>query len=380
MNIYKKYSKFVLKLQIYSAIIKLIAGFLCFFREEMCMEKVTYVTARESVTKFINNEFDEFPKKLNSQFLNFFSELTTYEEEGQKLRPNILFTNAIDYICKTIPEAYKIEMFTDESDVMFNYRIKKLAPFTKHDWIIYVNIKETSITYGICRVLNSIKEQSLKKLIFSNSILKERHDKVSCVYVEPISNYTIHLYSLMGEQLSVNNTLDETKISDWQTEITEFVNDSFSKLRTTPKKLTEIKTLYENIFDSVFKNIHGALCVVVDKDYVDNGFFSDGVWLKEPISFSKLFLRTKTYNESKLTAFCELFMDMLDYDGITIVDNTGRIRAYNVFVESNNKALNISGGARKRAAYTIINSRRKRIVGIYFQSHEGEMFYKRVKK
>lgn len=344
------------------------------------MEKVTYVTARESVTKFINNEFDEFPKKLNSQFLNFFSELTTYEEEGQKLRPNILFTNAIDYICKTIPEAYKIEMFTDESDVMFNYRIKKLAPFTKHDWIIYVNIKETSITYGICRVLNSIKEQSLKKLIFSNSILKERHDKVSCVYVEPISNYTIHLYSLMGEQLSVNNTLDETKISDWQTEITEFVNDSFSKLRTTPKKLTEIKTLYENIFDSVFKNIHGALCVVVDKDYVDNGFFSDGVWLKEPISFSKLFLRTKTYNESKLTAFCELFMDMLDYDGITIVDNTGRIRAYNVFVESNNKALNISGGARKRAAYTIINSRRKRIVGIYFQSHEGEMFYKRVKK
>ncbi len=73
-------------------------------------------------------------------------------------------------------------------------------------------------------------------------------------------------------------------------------------------------------------------------------------------------------------------MDMLDSDGITIIDNTGRIRAYNVFVESSNKNFNITGGARKRAAYTVINSRRKRIVGIYFQSHEGELFYKPVKK
>lgn len=344
------------------------------------MEKVTFISAKESVTKFMDSEFENFPKKINNQFLNIFSELATYEEEGTRLRPNILITNAIDYICKIIPDAYKIEMFSDETEVMFNYRIKKLAPFTKHDWIIYVNIKEGVTSYGICRALNSIKEEGLKQLILNNSVLKERTDKISAVYVEPISNYTINLFSLKGEILSVNNTLDETKISDWQTEIKEFVDASFSKLRTTDKKLTEIKTLYENIFDSVFKNVHGALCVIVDKDYVDNGFFSDGVWLKEPISFSKLFIRSKAYNESKLTAFCELFMDMLDYDGITIVDNTGRIRAYNVFVESSNKNFNISGGARKRAAYTVINSRRKRIVGIYFQSHEGELFYRPVKK
>ena len=345
------------------------------------MDKViTFVSAKEAVNNFLSNEFESFPKKLNSQFLNFFSELSTYEEEGRKLRPNILFTNAIDYICKTSPNAYKIEMFSDEADVMFNYRIKKLAPFTHHDWVIYVNIKDDVITYGICTVLNSIKEESFKKLIFSSPILKDRSDKISLVYVEPISNYSIILDSLKGETLSVNNTLDEAKINDWQTEIKEFVDASFSKLKTTEKKLNEIKTLYENIFDNVFKNVNGALCVIVDKDYVDNGFFSDGVWLKEPISFSKLFLRSKAFNESKLVGFCNLFMDMLDSDGITIIDNTGRIRAYNVFVESSNKNFNITGGARKRAAYTVINSRRKRIVGIYFQSHEGELFYKPVKK
>ena len=344
-------------------------------------DTVTYSTAKLAVSEFMENEFTDFPKKLHAQFLNFFSELATYEEEGEKLRPNIVFTNNVDYVTKAIPDCYRIAMFTDPiTEIKFNYRIKKLAPFCKHGWMIFVNIKETEITYGIWKALNSIKEESLIKQIFNNAVLKERVDKVELVHVEPINNYTVNLNSLKGAQLSINNSLDETKITDWESEIKQFVDASFSKLRTTTKKLQEIKTMYENVFDSVFKTIHGALCVVVDKDYEDNGFFSDGVWLKEPISFSKLFLRSKTYNESKLTAFCELFMDMLDYDGIVVVDNAGRIRAYNVFVESNTRNINVVGGARKRAAYTVINSRRKRIVGVYFQSHDGEMFYKPIKK
>lgn len=343
-------------------------------------ETVIYSTAKTAVSEFIEREFGEFPKKLHAQFLNFFSELSTYEEEGSKIRPCIFFTNNIDSIAKAIPDCYKINMFSDTIDVRFNSHIKKLAPFCKHGWTIFVNIKENEIGYGICKALNSIKEQSFSKLVFSSAYLKDRTEKFSVVYVEPITSFSINLKSLKGETLTINNTLDESKISDWETEIKEFVDASFSKLRTTEKKLREIKTMYENVFDSVFKNVHGAICVIVDKDYEDNGFFSDGVWLKEPISFSKLFMTSKTYNESKLTAFCELFMDMLDYDGITIVDNTGRIRAYNVFVESSARNMNVLGGARKRAAYTVINSRRKRIIGVYFQSHDGEMFYKPVKK
>ena len=128
-------------------------------------------------------------------------------------------------------------------------------------------------------------------------------------------------------------------------------------------------------------DVKGTICVVVDKDYQDNGLFEDGIWLKEPISFSKLFTQSKSYSEEKLQAFAELFINMLNFDGITVVDTTGKVLAYNVFVESNmNRTKNVIGGARKRAAYTIINSRRKHIVGVYFQSHEGEIFYKSLVK
>ena len=74
-------------------------------------------------------------------------------------------------------------------------------------------------------------------------------------------------------------------------------------------------------------------------------------------------------------------MNMLNFDGITIIDNQGRLRAYNVFVEPNSKKVGyIVGGARKRAAYYILSTKKKDIVGVYFQSHEGEVFFQQLNK
>ena len=195
--------------------------------------------------------------------------------------------------------------------------------------------------------------------------------------------------SLKGRVVNVNFALDIKTINDWDDEIAEFVDASFSKLKTTAKKLAEIKTLYKNIFKNVLRNINGTICVVVDMEYnqgmsedgTQDDFLADGIWLKEPIQLSKLFTSAHAYYEEKLTAMANVFLTMMNFDGITVVDNSGRILAYNVFVEANLKtAGNIIGGARKRAAYTIINSRKRNIIGLYFQSHDGEMFWAPVKK
>ena len=139
--------------------------------------------------------------------------------------------------------------------------------------------------------------------------------------------------------------------------------------------------MYLNILSNVMSYVNGSICVVVDKDYKDNGLFEDGIWLKEPIPFSKLFTQSKSYNEEKLQAYADLLVNMLAFDGITILDNLGRLRAYNVFVEPNSKKVGyIVGGARKRAAYHILSTRKKDIIGVYFQSHEGEIFFQEVPK
>lgn len=342
-------------------------------------ENIYFDDGKQNIENFIEKEYPNFPVKLSAQLINFVSRLCFYEEEGIKLRPTILFTNKIDNLIKNVGNAIKQPIFEDENENMFRSRMKSLSPFSAHKWNIYVQLNPSgTIEYGIIRSLNSIKEHSFNTNLFSNEELKIRTNSIFAFLIQSISNSNISFKSLKGEELNLNFTLENKKLLNFNEEISEFVDASFSKLKTTKKKLNDIKTLYQNTFENCFRNIHGCICVVVDKDYKDNGFFADGIWLEHPIEFSKLFMQSKSFSETKLESYSELFMDMLNYDGITIVDNKGRIRAYNVFVETSaSKESNILGGARKRAAFTIINSKVKRIVGVYFQSQEGEIFYNR---
>ena len=355
----------------------------------MAREDIFYIDAKTKIVDFLSTEFTDFPIKLQNRFLNFFPQIINYEEEGTKYKPSIMFTNNIDTIIKSLPNPSKIELFTDENENMFASRLKSLIPFCGLDWCIYINANPGEITYGIFRNFNSIKEEGLEELIFKNQSLLEKSDKVFGIYVRPESSWTAKMKSLKGRVVNVNFALDIKTINDWDDEIAEFVDASFSKLKTTAKKLAEIKTLYKNIFKNVLRNINGTICVVVDMEYnqgmsedgTQDDFLADGIWLKEPIQLSKLFTSAHAYYEEKLTAMANVFLTMMNFDGITVVDNSGRILAYNVFVEANLKtAGNIIGGARKRAAYTIINSRKRNIIGLYFQSHDGEMFWAPVKK
>jgi len=347
----------------------------------MSQQSVYYVDAKSKIVDFLSAEFDGFPVKLQNRFLNFFPLMTSYREEGIKYSPCIMFTNNIDAVVKGLPAPKKLELFSDENEHMFDSRLRSLAPFCRFDWCIYIEVANGRITYGIIRNINSIKEKSLEDVVFESQYLRDRAEKISAILCTANNSWTVTLKSLKGNALHTNFALDIMAHSDMDHEIAKFVDAAFSRLRTTNKKLAELKTMFHNIFKNVLRDIGGTICVVVDKEYEKDGFLSDGIWLKEPIELSKLFLQTNHYSEQKLTAIANLFLTMLNKDGMTIVDNMGSILAFNVFVELNQKAVgNIIGGARKRAAYTVINSRKKGIMGVYFQSYDGEMFFAPVKK
>ena len=344
-------------------------------------EMIFFDNAKENVTKFFETEFENFPPLLMSHFLNKFNDIMNYSEEGVKIKPKIIFTDSIETIVRAIPKSSILTLFEDNDATMFNSRLKSILAIANNDWCLFIDIKENKISYGLVMSFRSIKDKSFLRLLEENTSLKERQAKIRCIIARPLNFYTMLLHSISGNDLTVNFSLDKSKSNFFATEIKEFVDVTFSKLRTTQLKLQDMKNMYLNIFSNVMNDVNGAICVIVDKDYKDNGLFEDGIWLKEPISFSKLFTQSKSYSEEKLQAFANLFINMLNFDGITIIDNQGRLRAYNVFVEPNSKKVGyIVGGARKRAAYFILSTKRKGIVGVYFQSHEGEVFFQELKK
>ncbi len=344
------------------------------------VENLFYTDAKELVVKFVSKEFPTMPEKFITFLMNFMYRFCNYEEESVKIRPSLFITNDIDKVIKNVDSAFKLQLFVDDNEVKFNSRMKALMGFCKIDWVIYIEIKDGKYNYGICKAFNSIKEKDIKDLVYEDENIKALSEKFSLISLDAVSSYSIYLKGIHSNEAVVNFAITDQKYVNREGVVNRFVNASLSKLKTTKKKLNEIKILYANIFKRAFNDIHGAICVIVDKDYQDKGYFSDGIWLEEPIELSKVFLQTKSYSESKLSNIAELFIAMLNYDGITIVDNAGRIRAYNVFINTNNKLNNIVGGARKRAAYTVINSKVRRIIGVYFQSQDGEIFYEEVIK
>ena len=344
-------------------------------------EMIFFDNAKESVTNFFETEFENFPPLLMSHFLNKFNDIMNYSEEGMKIKPKIIFTDNIEAIVRAIPKSGILTLFEDNDATMFNSRLKSILAIADNDWCLFIDIKENKISYGLVMSFRSIKDKNFLQALQDNNSLKERQVKMHCIIARPLNFYTMLLHSISGNDLTVNFSLDKSKSNIFATEIKEFVDVTFSKLRTTQRKLQDMKNMYLNIFTNVMNDVNGAICVIVDKDYTDNGLFEDGIWLKEPISFSKLFTQSKSYSEEKLQAFANLFINMLNFDGITIIDNQGRLRAYNVFVEPNSKKVGyIVGGARKRAAYFILSTKKKGIVGVYFQSHEGEVFFQELKK
>lgn len=344
------------------------------------VENIFYTDAKELIVKFTSREFPTMSERFLTFLMNFMYRFCNYEEESVKIRPSLFITNNIDQVVKNVNNAYKIQLFVDDNEVKFNSRMKALMGFCRIDWVVYIELKDGKYNYGICKAFNSIKEKDIKDLVFDNPNLLGLSDKFSLISLDAVSSYSIYLKGIHSNQAVVNFSITDIKYVNREGVVNRFVNASLTKLKTTKKKLAEIRILYANILKKAFNDIHGAICVIVDKDYQDKGYFSDGIWLENPIELSKVFLQTNSYSESKLNNIAEVFIAMLNYDGITIVDNAGRIRAYNVFINNNNKLTNIVGGARKRAAYTVINSKVKRIIGVYFQSQDGEIFYEEVVK
>lgn len=341
-------------------------------------KKIFFDDARTNVLEFFSIEFPSMTLDQVEHFINMFYKLVNYEEESQKIRPAIIITSNINAIIKNVSNAKKILFYEDEDISNFKMRIKALMCFCRSDWTIYVNFGEDIIEYGIIKKLTSIKEKTLINEIKKKSTLETLSKKTNLVILNVYGGGVCELVGARGNKCSVCFNLNSHTEYNWDTEIEDFVDACVAKIKTTQKKLQDIKTLLTNIFYTVLRDLHGTICIVVDKEYKDkSGFLADGTWLKEPIEFGKMFLRSSKFDENVLRSYADVLTTMLDFDGITVLDNAGRIRAYNVFIEANNdKSKKIVGGARRRAAYSILQNKSKKIIGVYFQSQDGDNFYK----
>jgi hypothetical protein len=297
--------------------------------------------------------------------------ISDYHEEGLSLYPDVLFVSSLDYF-KTI-EAHLVKIYegTIESH-SFTQCIKLCAPLAVNGWNIYivVDIKDNHIEYGLLTTELKILSLSLYDQTMITGVPEE-----NCIYIRNVGNRVVEFRNvektlIIENSLSGGNkSLDQT-INDLAHNILSQGGDELREARNFIKKnihqaLNEghgnlIAVIYENeeSIRSVMKKLHG------------------GVMLDNPFDLQNLVENYKSQSNEiesmSLRSYANLVREMLNFDGITLFTDHGRVLGYHFIVNNNVvEEENVQGGSRTRAFMAL--AKHKDVRACFMKSQDGKI-------
>ena len=178
-----------------------------------------------------------------------------------------------------------------------------------------------------------------------------------------------HTSAGVSDHLLIRFDLDENEFSD---------NLQDKDLDSYPKGF------WAGLFSQIKREVHGTICLFVDPSWKgnDDENFDAGKIVIEDYKEMQIkpdsMLDSQSYRDLYEQNFIrKMFISMLNYDGITVIDTNGCVRAFHCFV-SIHRGKFTSGGARHRAYRALANLFKDNecYKALYFQSQEGNIrFY-----
>jgi len=305
--------------------------------------------------------------------LELINLISDYQEEGVKLFPEIIITNSLDFF-KTIPNKELVIAFEELSVNSFVKAMKLCAPLAIDNWIIFIEINEDKIKYGL--VSAEMTETSLS--IYNQTVgeLKIEYDKTTIAFIRNIGQKTVELKGLKSK-LVVSLTLDEPSEMTFS-EIKDISKNIAVKCEENLRQ--QIATFFEKIITNALRIGHGNLIAVIDDndELIENlkEKENNGTFLPNPISF-ELLIKEAEYNKSNetsinLKSYSSILVSMLNHDGIILFTNTGKLLGYHLLINTYEKeGETLIGGARTKAFASMKNS--GFFNSCFYKSQDGNM-------
>lgn len=325
---------------------------------------------RQEIKEFFKSKLADFKETVVDAVVEILPWVPHYQEE------NDYFSFRIFMGCDHPPMGWsrKIYSFTgEELDSLHKAKVKSclkdIIHFCKNgcDLIILQmpssqRKDSTTVQFGIFQSDLGNSGETERALLEKGFLLVESVNRTKiCIYSGKLSEKKNHLM--------VRFDLDE---------------DSQASRKNEENTESYPKGFWAGLFSQVKREVHGTICLFVDpawNGYEDKNFDDGKVVLED-----KNEMRIRPDSMLKRNSFQELyeqnfirksFISMLNFDGITVVDLDGCIRAYHCFVPIS-RGKDATGGARHRAYRALANlfKDNEYYKAIYFQSQEGNIrFY-----
>jgi len=320
-----------------------------------------------------------FTEEFKKKFLKVISKIPNYEEEETKVKPKFIVGKNLTEIFSTISSKFILKVEDgDQSGSDFEKKMKTLIPFCNLGWYVFIDFKDERISYGLVRSYSG--PQGL-------TLIEELNEMSNIICIESSSGTCIKFFNLKSEELNIDFKLySDENAEDQECAIENLAEDIVAE--TEEKYKTDLFKVFHKLLKIAQPKIHGTILLVVDHNLTKENIpsqISDGVWLDSPLNLSdsatKLISTQDMISNELHYSLTGLFIQMLDIDGITVINNKGSIIAYSVFLKHTDfEESQAIGGARKRTALGLKGMGNPHILGVYFQSQDGHYTYERIER
>ena len=343
---------------------------------------IYYSRARAKIKELFLLEHIPLSRGFLANFLKFISKICVYEEEENKIRPRLIIgTNIIDSAIKQVPRHYWLQTRKGaKNGTDIDFALKCLVPFCNNGWIAYIDLKPDCLCYGLLRAFTGPQGLSATELLFQQNPSEYSLIDYNLVEISVLSNFEMKFEGLRRNVLSVDFRFLNYGSSQQDRHFLNMAEDIISNIESADDKAI-LRKIFLNVLSLIPHRVHGTIVVVVKSDYGNvKNLLADGIWLDKPIDLANKELEadlTDALSNELFYGLAGLLIGMMNIDGMTIIDNKGKIIAYHVFLSQNDGETQVSGGARRRAALSLIKEEHTDIIGVYFLSQDGFSFYER---
>ena len=338
-----------------------------------------------AIEKAFNAERMELSNCIKQGLLEIFSKIGIYEEEETKILPKILIGRNLKSIFHQIPDHFKIVLGTDDQEGLhIKKMLKALIPLCKNGWYVYMDFNDNKIDYGIFRKFCSPVSFDFEQLIFGAKEMYITDNKIGLICIQPVSRLSFILKCLHTEDIVISSNF----INDYEEQKDEkyykmMISDLLNKVVIDKKIYEYVENAMNHLFQAFSEQIHGAIALIVDEKYCYPNEYLNGLKIKPPINLINNIIEAQAVESYEIAeryyAVSNLLYEFLNVDGITIMNNKGEISGYNAFYRSSSTPIDVEGGARKRTFEGLQQIDDNQIIGVYYQSQDGNKKYIRRK-
>lgn len=344
--------------------------------------KINHSKGLKYIKKIFKDNMIKMPPTLKENLFEFLEKICIYEEEEHKIKPLLIIGNDLNKFLSQCPLHYKLTIYTDEKHGKnFNRIVKSMVPLCNNNWYVFIDILKDKILYGVFRQFQSPVSLNFEELLFDKSSCCDKTEQDGLVCIKPYEKNSFIIKSLRTEETIISFSFKSIE-EQVETKLVQMKEDLLTSVNLSDREYCDKALL--RILSYMPSKVHGSLCIIVKEEYKYPNDYLNGLSVQPHLDLVSCILsnrRIEAYEEAeRYYALTNLFYEFMNIDGITVLNTSGKVIGYNAFYRSSETPTEETGGARKRTFAGLHKEMKKEnsnIVGIYYQSQDGNFDYVR---